>query len=221
MEVSPQVQQISQLVALVAWTLAYALMARRGLKDKTFGMPILALAIDISWEFYFTFFSGWPIPQRAPAAFWFALNLGVLYTVYRYGRDDFEWPLLRRWFGTVVSLSLGIAFFLLYNFVQAFDDHYGALSASFAMLVYTTLLPVMLIRRNSIRGQSIYIAILILVGDLGGFFATVWAQANLDTNLPAGWMYAINLYVLPCHLFYVWLVWWVARRDGINPWKRL
>lgn len=220
MEVSEGLRNISQLIAMLSWTLVYALMVKRGIQDKTFGMPIIALAIDLSWEFYNTFLVGIPIPQRIPAASWFALNLGVLYTCYRYGRNDFDWPLLKRWFRTLLSVTLVVAFFLVYNFIEAFGDHYGALSASFAMIVYSTLLPVMLMRRNSLAGQSLYIALLILIGDITGFIATIYAQANLDTNLPLGWMYAVNIYVLPAHLFYVYLVWWMARRDGINPWKR-
>lgn len=216
MEVSEQLRNISQLIALLSWTIVYALMVKRGIQDKTFAMPIIALAIDLSWEAYYTFLGGMPIP----AAPWLALNLGVLYTCYRYGRNDFDWPLLRRWFRTILSVTLVVAFVLVYSFIEAFDDHFGALSASFAMIVYSTLLPVMLIRRNSLNGQSLYIALLILIGDITGFIATIYAQANLDTNLPYEWMIAVNIYVLPAHLFYVYLVWWMARRDGINPWKR-
>ena len=132
-------------------------------------MPLAALAIDISWECYFTFFTGAPWSQRIPAMPWFVLNLGVLYTAYRYGREDFDWPILKRWFRTILTLMLLVAFWLVYSFIKAFDDSYGALTSMFAVIGYSTLLPVMLIRRNSIKGQSIYIALLILLGDAAGY----------------------------------------------------
>lgn len=221
MEISERLLDISQLVALLCWTAVYILMVKRGVQDRSFGMPLAALAIDISWECYFTFFTGAPWSQRIPAMPWFVLNLGVLYTAYRYGREDFDWPILKRWFRTILTLMLLVAFWLVYSFIKAFDDSYGALTSMFAVIGYSTLLPVMLIRRNSIKGQSIYIALLILLGDAAGYIPTMHAQAHLHTPLPAGFMHAVYSYALPVHVFYVWLVWWVARRDGINPWTRL
>lgn len=196
-------------------------MIMRGVQDKSFGIPLTALAVDISWECYFTFFTSASWSQRIPALPWFVINLGVLYTCYRYGREDFDWPLLKRWFRTMFTAMLLIAFFLVYAFIEAFNDRYGALTSMFAVLCYSTLLPVMLIRRNSIKGQSIYIALLILVGDATGYIPTLHTRTHLQTPLPAGFMHAVYAYALPVHVFYVWLIWWVARRDGINPWTRI
>ena len=220
MGISESLNNLSQLIAIVSWTIVYALMMKRGLQDKSYGMPIVALAIDISSELYFTLFATDPGARFAYGP-WFLINVGVLYTVYRYGRDDFEWPLLRRWFGTVVTLIMVSAFFLVYNFIHAFGDTVGALTASFGMLVYSTLLPVMLIRRNNLKGQSLYIALLILIGDTTGFITTLYAQAHRATPLPHDWLVAANVIIIPLHVLYVALVWWMARRDGINPWKRI
>lgn len=220
MDVSESLRDVSQIVAMIAWTAVYALMVKRGVQDKTFAMPLTALSIDLGWEFYFSFLAEASYRQWIPAMPWLAINLGVFYTAYRYGREDFDWPILRRWFRPILVAMVLVASFLVWSFVEAFGDHYGALAASFAMLVYSTLLPVMLIRRNSLAGQSIYIALLILIGDIGGLFATAYAQAHLETPLPAQWMIAVNIYVLPCHVLYVGLIWWMARRDGIRVWRR-
>lgn len=32
------------------WTVAYALIIWRGFKDRTFGMPLVALGANLSWE---------------------------------------------------------------------------------------------------------------------------------------------------------------------------
>ena len=38
----------------VFWLAAYVLIIRRGLKDRTFGMPIAALCGNIAWEVLFS-----------------------------------------------------------------------------------------------------------------------------------------------------------------------
>ena len=35
------------------WTIAYALILRRGAKDRTFGMPLTALGANLAWEVIF------------------------------------------------------------------------------------------------------------------------------------------------------------------------
>lgn len=219
MEVSESLNQIAAPIALFAWTLVYILMTKRGLQDRTFAMPIVALALDIGVELYFTIYGSAQV--RGVFGPWFVLNLGVLYTVVRFGRAEFDWPLLQRWFGVALLALLSAGYFLVFSFIRAFEDVNGALVASLCMLVYSTLLPVMAIRRNSVRGQSLYIALLILIGDLAGFVTTLYAQNHGTTVTPMGWFWAVNAVVIPLHVFYVVLVWWLCRRDGINPWRRL
>jgi hypothetical protein len=45
---------ISGLTAL-GWAVAYVLIIRRGFLDKTYGVPMVALAGNIVWEFLFAF----------------------------------------------------------------------------------------------------------------------------------------------------------------------
>ncbi len=37
----------------VFWTVAYVAIVRRGFHDKTFGMPIVALSANLTWEILF------------------------------------------------------------------------------------------------------------------------------------------------------------------------
>jgi len=57
-------------------------------------------------------------------------------------------------------------------------------------------------RRSRFPAQSIYIALLILIGDAAGYIPTVHAQAHLQTPLPAGFMHAVYSYALPVHALY-------------------
>lgn len=215
-----QVRAILALVSYVSWTAAYVLMIRRGIKDKSFGMPIVAACIDVSWEFYFTFVSDIDVRYRVPNGLWFFTNLGVLWTCFHYGREDFEWPLFRRYFKPVVLVMLGSAFVLVFAFVRAFEDTYGAMSASFAMLVYSTLLPVMLIRRNSVKGQSLYIALGILIGDAVAVPLNFHAALVVQPNAPLLWAQVVSAYAVVMHVIYAVMVWGVSVREGLNPWRR-
>jgi hypothetical protein len=39
----------------VLWTITYLLIIRRGVLDRTYGMPLVALCANLSWEFIFSF----------------------------------------------------------------------------------------------------------------------------------------------------------------------
>ncbi len=39
----------------IFWTITYILIIQRGLRDHTYGMPLVALCANISWEFIFSF----------------------------------------------------------------------------------------------------------------------------------------------------------------------
>ena len=44
------IPQRGQSVVFLLWSLAYVLMTRRSLATKSYGMPVLALIINLSWE---------------------------------------------------------------------------------------------------------------------------------------------------------------------------
>lgn len=43
------------LISGLAWTITYLALIYRGFRDRTFGMPLVALALNLAWEFVFTF----------------------------------------------------------------------------------------------------------------------------------------------------------------------
>ncbi len=46
---------ICQLGMGLFWIITYILIIKRGFQDKKYGMPMVALCANISWEFIFTF----------------------------------------------------------------------------------------------------------------------------------------------------------------------
>lgn len=71
------------------WTVAYFLIIRRGLLDRTYGIPVVAVCVNISWEFIFAFIVPHESPQRYINIGWFLLDVFILGQVLLFWRSDF------------------------------------------------------------------------------------------------------------------------------------
>ncbi len=222
MQVSEQASIALGLTMYVCWALAYILMIRRAFKDQCISVPLTVACLNVSWEGYFTFLADMPAQYRMQNAFVFIFDVGVLFICYKFGAKEFDWPILKGRFKMFLTIMLGASFLLIHNFVAAFNDSHGALSASLCVIAYSTFFVVMLMRRNAVAGQSIYIGLLILVGDIAGYFPTLYAaQTGIQDNLSVLWIKTVFGFAFILHAFYVGLFWRIATQAGINPWKRL
>ena len=202
------------------WLMVYVLMIRRGIRDKSYGMPVIALCMNLAWEFYFAFLAGLSPVGAVGNTLYFLLDLGILATCLRYGPDDFNWPIFKIHFRKFVGLFLVVCFVMVTVFVRAFND-YGILITLQVEMIYSTLLIAMIIRRNSVKGQSLYIALLILVGDILGNAIVPYSRTHFQPDVPLAWIYTCGAYIVIANVIYLVLYMYVARRDNINPWKRL
>jgi len=183
-------------------------------------MPVAALCFNLAWEFYFSFFASIPLASRVGNGLFLLFNTGVLYTCLRYGKEDFNWPIFKEYFYSFMAIMTVVFFVLIHVFVISFND-YGMLVTLFAQLIYSMLFLAMLLRRNSVKGQSLYIGIFILIGDACGYAMTPYTHEFFQPDAPMAWIHTVNIYILSLHLVYIGMYYYVARRDGINPWKRL
>src|SRR5512142_2317161 len=112
--VSPILITVFTLVSGISWTIVYVDLINRGLRDKTYGMPFFALAFNISWEFIYAFviYQGSPL-QRAVNVVWFALDVVILVTYFKYGRLEFPKPVERSFIPWSVA-GLVVAFATVY-----------------------------------------------------------------------------------------------------------
>ena len=222
MTISYQHGVVASVIAVLAWLGAYALMIRRGFKDRSFGMPIVTLCLNVVWEGWYGFVSDMPLGQRLPNIIWFGFDLAVLYTCLKFGAEDFkDWPLFHKWFKPVVWSLIPIAIVLHWGFITALNDSHGAYSASLNTLAYSFLLIAMLLRRNSVRGQSLYIALCVLIGDCVGFWVMLFVTQYFQTDVAPEFIYGLYPVIVLLNVVYVGLYIHVALRDGINPFTRL
>ncbi len=152
------------------WILTYILVIKHGFKEITYGMPLVAICTNISWEFIFSFLHPHPSPQIYVNIVWFLLDIIILLQLLKFWQSEFT-NLPKKLFYSVLLLTMVISFFLILFITYEFDDWDGAYAAFGANLTMSILFVTMLYRRNSLRGQSIYIAIFKMIGTAFGSLA--------------------------------------------------
>ncbi|KAI1862364.1 uncharacterized protein JN550_010226 [Neoarthrinium moseri] len=86
------------------WDLAYILMTRRSLKTRSYGMPILGLAINVAWEVIYGFYVAEIWLEKLGFIFWLLLDLGLVYTTIRFAPED--WATTSPWVGRNITYIL-------------------------------------------------------------------------------------------------------------------
>lgn len=210
------------------WTAAYILIIRRGFIDKTSGMPFFALALNISWEFIYSFITPAPGFQRYINILWLVLDSVILYQFIRFWKKDYAF-IPNKWVAPLFGLVMATAFFgvLLVQVdstpIEGFPLGMGRAYSAFGMnIVMSILFVVLFFRRNSLAGQSIYIALAKLIGTLFmelSFLFYPQLPGVPDANV---WLFPYAyLVILVWDGMYVFLIYQKCRQQFINPWKRI
>lgn len=166
-----------QVLCGVFWIIAYILIIHKSFKDKTYGIPLFALSLNLAWEFTFSFIypPGDLLFAKIIFLTWLLLDLIILYTFFKYGYKS------RKYIGiiskkslyifTVFILVCSILFMILSvnDFSILFNNDITQTSgfiANIQNLIMSILFVSMLLNRGNTSGQSIYIAILKWMGTL-------------------------------------------------------
>ena len=145
------------------WSLTYILIIRRGFIDKTNGMPLAALCANISWEAIFSFLHPHSPPQLYINYVWFLLDAIIILQFLNFGKSEFL-KFSKRQFYSAFIIALTTTFFVVLFITYEFNDFKGAFSAFGQNLMMSILFITMLLSRNDLRGQSIYIAVFKMLG---------------------------------------------------------
>ncbi|MEU1629970.1 hypothetical protein ABZ746_32700 [Streptomyces sp. NPDC020096] len=147
----------------LCWTATYVLAIRAGVRDRTFAMPVVALATNISWEFQFAFIRPPGGFQDAINITWFLFDCGLVYTVLRYGPREFPYLKPRVFYPSFAGL-LALAYAGMDLVSTQLDAGQGAFTAFGSNVAMSGLFLAMLAARGSSRGQSLGIAATKLAG---------------------------------------------------------
>lgn len=172
------------LLCIGLWLITYVGIVWRGFQDKTFGMPVTALCANISWEFIYSFlYQPFTDYLHILSIAWFLFDIPIAWQCYYYGGKDFKNELIQKNFRFIFFFGLIVAFTLILNFFYEFNDFYGSYTGFSINFMFSVLFIAMLLRRDSIGGQSIYIAIFKWLGTFFAFFSTVFDTIG-DLNKP-------------------------------------
>jgi hypothetical protein len=157
-------QTIILTVGGIFWILTYVLIIIKGSKDKTFGMPLIALCANISWEFIFAFILPSSIPQLFINYLWFGLDCIIVFQFLRYYKNEFPNVSSSKAI-TAFSLLIFSAFIIILLGAILLGDHRGVYAAFGQNLLMSILFVGMFFKRGEgLRGQSIFIAIFKMLG---------------------------------------------------------
>lgn len=203
-----------QLGSGLFWTLTYLLILRRGFKDKTYGMPALALCANLSWEFTFAFIFPHPPPQLYINYVWLLFDVGILLQFFMYGRHHFSRLLPEKLFYPSFLLMLVLSALTIILISYEYDEFIGIYAAFGQNLLMSVLFVSMLLQRNNIRGQSIYIALFKMIG-------TILPSILFYLYFPKSYLLILlYLAILIYDLFYFFLLYNRTKMEGLNPWHR-
>ena len=107
-DLTPTLQAIGA-VMFGAWTLAYVQILRAGFKEKTYGVPLACIFLNISWEFIFSF----NLVTTSEATvlvwgnrLWFLADCIIVTQAFLYGRRWQTNPWVREHFHTICVAGL-------------------------------------------------------------------------------------------------------------------
>jgi hypothetical protein len=200
----------------VCWTLTYLLIIRRGVMDLTYGVPSAALFANLAWETIYSFVLPHTGPQLIVDRVWFAFDVLILLQYLRFG------PTVKRvhrtWtFYLEFLLGFTVTCLLIVFLSNALKDQYGAYAAFGQNLMMSILFIVMLRERKSPDGQSMYIAVLKMLGTLLASIA-FYTQTKTYSHSPL--MQLLFVAILVYDIIYIGMLSKELKMRRIKPFSR-
>jgi len=197
------------------WLVFGIIIIRRGFLDKKCGYPMGAICLGMPWEFIFSFIE----PQIAVMSFfnrlWLVCDVILLTQLIKYGKSELPVNLPSYLFLPALGLCMVLSFTGIICFTYEFQDLTGTYSAFIIQLIISILFILMLIRRNSVAGQSLYSALLKMIGTL--CFDIISYQHRPEAKF-LNFIYVASVIF---DLIYVIMVYHKCIEKGISPWKRI
>lgn len=225
--VPPWVMILIGAVMFGAWTACYAVIIIKCFKEKAYGIPVISSALNVCWEFIFSFNLAGALSEaiRWGNRFWLIPDTINVIQIYLYGKEMQTHPWVKKNFYAIVTLSLIASAIGEYLFIIYFNDVYGVLLSLLLDLLLSALFINLALQRNDLRGLSLPGAWLKMIGDIGGIlFLYLWwpsqfIHGELRTMLderrpvvipePPSWAFTYYLYfgIVALNSVYIYLLW--------------
>ena len=208
------------VVSGVAWTIVYISAIWVGFRQKTYAIPVAALALNLAWESIYApidlnvvLSATGPVDvnylaQGIISLLWCLADVVILITFLRFGRADLPAFVTRHMFTIWAILLIGSAFVVQWLFIAEFGvDAATRYSAFLQNLLMSGLFIAMFAARRGLRGQTLTIAIAKWIGTLA-------ATAIYGVIEASPFILGIGLLCCVFDLGYIGLVVWARRRSN-------
>lgn len=151
----------------LSWTIVYLLVIYRSFKDKQCGMPSVAMAFNLSWEFLYSFMFYDPESslQLWINRVWFVCDVVILAAFLLYGAKQWSKLYQKFFFPYAVTIVLA-AFSLLYFYQLNFDKSAITYSAFIMNVLMSWMFIEMFMKQQDLKGQAFGIAFFKMIGTL-------------------------------------------------------
>jgi hypothetical protein len=182
------------LIGGILWLIVYALAIWYGLRYRSYAIPILAICLNVAWEFRFGVEQPrlHPVPPmpasvRAITLFWLILDAVILLEVFWFGRTEQTIPLVRQFFYVIIPVTLLAAYGMHALMHELFDfnvgDYFGVLTAYLNNLVMSALFLAMFFARPDFRGLAVAIGVFKLFGTTLTSIGLILQETDPPPNL--------------------------------------
>lgn len=166
------------LLSGISWIIVYEECIRLGFKHKTYSMPLWALGLNFAWETIYSFSDIFlnahgpltdtmTLVQVIANIVWAFLDIVILYTYFKYGKKETTHPIKQKFFIPWTVLVVICCFIIQIAFILEFDFIMAAQYSAFLQnLMMSVLFIQMYLKRNSLEGQSLLLAIAKWIGTL-------------------------------------------------------
>ncbi len=152
----PQWLGIVNIIGDVLWIVAYVLTIRKGFTDRTYGLPMLCIALNFTWEFIYAVIFAFPNTIiQVLRWIWLIADIVIVYQLFRYGRAWQTVPLIRKYFYPLCVAMFVFAYVGQLTFHYSFADQWGMQDAYMINLVMSILFVGMYFGRPGEKGLSI------------------------------------------------------------------
>ena len=148
-------QMLAALIGSLLWTLAYILMIRRGFRDRTYALPLLAILLNFSWEFIYVVIYR---PDNRTVLWlriiWLVVDVFNVWLLLRYGKAIQSVPEIKQHFYSVVVCTFALCYLGHLALHERFSDHPASDSAYSINFIMSVLFVFMYFNRRDLSGLS-------------------------------------------------------------------
>jgi hypothetical protein len=198
------------------WIVVDGLLIRRGIKDKAYPVPVIALSANTAWDLYGTLINPSPMGQSYVNMIFLIADVIFLLLIIQYWRSDS--PNMSRSAFYIYTTSAMVGGFILYM-ATTFElgDFVGARMAFIDNFINSAAFINMFYARKDLRGQSFYIALLKFIGT--GCASIVFVFNRYPGTEQSVLLPVLCIGIALLDFTYLLLVYRRAKSLGINPWR--